>query len=61
VGGIGKPTPLPREGKAAECVGQLVDASEMAEHSRHRCERSHHVCLDSLMHVTSLCDRGDAD
>jgi hypothetical protein len=61
VGGTGKPTPLPGEGKAAERVGRLVDASEMAGHSRRRRGRSHHVCLDSLMHVTSSCDRGDAD
>ena len=33
VGGAGKPTPLPGEGKAAERVGRLVDTSEMAGHS----------------------------
>ena len=61
VGGAGNLTPLPGEGKVAEHVGRLVDASETAGHSRRRCERSRHVCLDSLVLVTSSRDRGDAD
>jgi hypothetical protein len=61
VGGVGKPTPLPGEGRAAERAGRLVDASETAGHSHRRCERSRHACLDSLVLVTSSRDRGDAD